>query len=180
MEWLCQALSSFINHKRKNRGSLQSTWGPKKTIMSQKANHRFKECFSNEDREKFIVFFFCLFVTHISHTNPPMYGNTISYSCACIQNCLCVRQCICLRLRVWVKMLTHYSKHQSYLDEWFAQSFLVYLQHNVTDLFIRQAERAQENCCCVVERRESFPVAFIRLQGSKRYLALITSQSKWS
>lgn len=129
---------------------------------------------------KIPCFFVFMYFVLTYPTQTHMHGNTISHSCVCKHNCLWVRQCICLRLRVWVKMLTHYSKHQSYLDEWFAQSFLVYLQHNVTDLFIRQAERAQENCCCDVERRESFPVFFIRLQGSKRHLALITSQTKWS
>lgn len=87
--------------------------------------------------------------------------------------CRCVCACVCARA-------THHTEHQSYLDEWFAQSFLVYLQHNVPDLFIRQAERAQENCCCDIERRESFPFLFffspffyfyIRLQGSKRHFS---------
>lgn len=85
--------------------------------------------------------------------------------------------CLC----VWdsEKNLTHHTEHQSYLDEWFAQSVLVYLQHNVPDLFIRQAERAQENCCCDGERRESFPLLFfIRLWGSKRHFSTHRSSDK--
>lgn len=56
------------------------------------------------------------------------------------------------------KKKTFNSRHekQSYLDEWFAQSLFVHLQHNVPDLFIRQAERAEENCCCDGEREESY------------------------
>lgn len=49
---------------------------------------------------------------------------------------------------------------QSYLDERFAQSLLVDLQHNVPDLLIRQAEGAQENCCGDEEGRESFLLLF--------------------
>lgn len=86
-------------------------------------------------------------------------------------------KCVC----VWVKEQSHHTEHQSYLDEWFAQSFFVYFQHNVPDLFIRQAERAQENCCCDGKRRViSTPLFFLLDSGIQRdILELFAPQTKW-
>lgn len=67
--------------------------------------------------------------------------------------CACARACAC-------EELSHHRGAHSYLDERFAQSLLVDLQHNVPDLFIRQAEGAEENCCGEEERRESFLLLF--------------------
>lgn len=75
--------------------------------------------------------------------------------CVCVSVCTCT--CAC-------KELLGRREAHSYLDEWLAQSLLVNFQHNVPDVFIRQAERAQENCCRDEGRRESFLLLFYKVR----------------
>lgn len=82
--------------------------------------------------------------------------------------CVCVCTCVCACLS---DELSGHREVHSYLDEWLAQSLLVDFQHNVPDLFIRQAERAQENCCRDEQRRESFLLFYkVRQSSSKTHL----------
>lgn len=82
--------------------------------------------------------------------------------------------CICAS-----EELSGHKEAHSYLDEWLAQSLLVDFQHNVPDLLIRQAERAQENCCRDEEKRESFLLLILKSNSClPRQISEIIPQSK--
>lgn len=89
--------------------------------------------------------------------------------------CVCVCACTCA-----CEELSGHREAHSYLDEWLAQSLLVDFQHNVPDLLIRQAERAQENCCRDEERRESFLLLMLKSNSRlQRHISeIITPQTK--
>lgn len=82
--------------------------------------------------------------------------------------------CICA-----FEELSGHKEAHSYLDEWLAQSLLVDFQHNVPDLLIRQAERAQENCCRDEDKRESFLLLILKWNSRlPKQISEILPQSK--
>lgn len=92
--------------------------------------------------------------------------------------CLSVLVFMCACICASEELSGHKEAH-SYLDEWLAQSLLVDFQHNVPDLLIRQAERAQENCCRDEEKRESFLLLILKSNSRlPRQISEIIPQSK--